>query len=179
MLILGATGMAGTLAARSAFALGAQRVVAAGRDARRLDELAGLGAACVSLRSDDPAGGLADALAGEAPSLVLDFCWGTVAEAAYAALMRGDDEGDTVYVEIGSMAGPTAALPGALLRSRRLRLVGSGLGSVSLQVLMAQVPEVMRLIADGTLPVPTTSYPLTEVGRAFAHTGPTRAVVVP
>jgi hypothetical protein len=34
-------------------------------------------------------------------------------------------------VQIGSLAGTAASLPAALLRSRRIRITGSGVGSVS------------------------------------------------
>lgn len=44
---------------------------------------------------------------------------------------------------------------------------------------MTELPRVMQLIADGTLHVPYTPYPLADVSRAWAHTGVGRAVVVP
>ena len=65
------------------------------------------------------------------------------------------------------------------LRARRLRVEGSGAGSVSTQRMLAELPRLMELIADGTLPVAHMAYPLSRVGEAWAHHGRTRAVVVP
>lgn len=184
VLVLGATGMSGTLAVQGALALGAQRVVAAGRDPESLERLRGLGAVPLSLVHESP-GSLTDALArvtGEAPpALVLDFLWGPVAEAAFAALgrTRPGEVPDTTYVQVGSLAGPEAALPAALLRSRRIRVTGSGIGSVSRDEMLAEAPAVLRHFADGTFQAPYTAYPLSAVGAAWAHTGRSRAVVVP
>ena len=87
VLILGATGMAGLLAVQNALALGADRVVAAGRNPDALDRAAGFGATVAILREDRDAtaAALAEALAGQEPSLVLDFVWGPHAEAAFLA----------------------------------------------------------------------------------------------
>lgn len=178
VLVLGATGMAGHMAVQSAFALGAERVVAAGRDPQALDWLATTGAVAVSL-ADDAA--LANALA-DAPDLVLDYVWGPVAEAAFAALGRrglGDDTADISYVQIGAVAGRDAAVPATLLRSRRIRISGSGAGSVSTERMIAELPKVAALIADGTLDAPYTAYPLDRIGDAWAHAGRDRAVVTP
>jgi len=100
VLILGVTGISGFLAAQNARLLGAA---------------------------------LASALGGDAPGLVLDFVWGPVAETAFAALGRRglrEDTADIRYIQIGALAGPEAAVPSALLRSRKLTISGSGAGSV-------------------------------------------------
>lgn len=182
VLVLGATGMSGSMAVQSAFALGAQRVVAAGRDPEALARLSARGATTVSLDTGDPADAIAAAIGDEAPSLVLDYVWGPVAEATFAVLGRrglAEDDGDITYVQIGSLGGPDAALPAALLRSRRIRIIGSGAGSVSRSRTMAEVPRIMRLIADGVLEAPFTAYPLERVADAWGHSGPGRAVIVP
>lgn len=182
VLVMGATGMAGRLAVQSAFALGADAVVAVGRDANRLEEVAALGAVPVSLEGSDPVTALAEVLAGAAPSIVLDYVWGPVAEVAFAALNRvpfDEDGGDeTVYTQIGALAGHGAVLPADLLRSRPIRIVGSGIGSVSTQRLLAELPAVIALVADGTLTVPYTAFPIEQAAQAWAHTGD-RAVIVP
>lgn len=183
VLVLGATGMSGSLAVQAALALGADRVIAAGRDPEALDELAAGGASTVSLNRHSPEAledALAAAVADDAPSLVLDYLWGHVAEAAFAALGRGgqDPNSDTSYVQVGSMAGQHAALHADLLRSRRIRITGSGAGSTSPEEMLAEAPEVIARFADGSLRIPYSAYPLSRVGEAWAHTGRSRAVVV-
>lgn len=91
VLVLGATGMSGSLAVRAALSLGAQRVIAAGRDHEALERLRGLGAVTVPLAGATPdawVAALGAAVAEAQPALVLDFVWGPVAEAAFAALGR-------------------------------------------------------------------------------------------
>jgi NADPH:quinone reductase-like Zn-dependent oxidoreductase len=184
VLVLGATGMSGSLAVQGALALGAERVIAAGRDPEALERLCGAGATTVSLAHDGPDGlekALADAVSGTSHGLVLDYLWGPVAEAAFAVLGRSGEntEANTAYVQIGSLAGLQASLPADLLRSRQIRITGSGVGSRSAEEMLAEAPEVMARFADGSLQLPYTAYPLSRVGEAWAHTGRSRAVVVP
>ncbi|GAA5033740.1 zinc-binding alcohol dehydrogenase family protein [Microbacterium fluvii] len=180
VLVLGATGMSGGMAVREAFALGAERVIAAGRDAGALEALRATGAEPVSI-ADGP-DELAAAVSAHTPSLVLDYLWGPVAETAFAALGRrglDDDTADISYVQIGGLAGLDARVPAALLRSRSIRISGSGAGSVSTERMLAELPRIMGLIADGTLPVPYTAYPFSRAAEAWGHTGRSRAVIVP
>ncbi len=183
VLVLGATGMSGGLAVRAALSLGARQVIAAGRDHEALERLQDLGAVTVPLAAPAPGSGptaLATAITETQPTLVLDYVWGPVAEAAFAAL--GDAGGDseaTDYVQIGSLAGVEATLPAAVLRSRRLRIRGSGRGSVSMAEMAAQFPELIARFADGTFDAPYARYPLSRVGEAWAHHGRARAVIVP
>jgi NADPH:quinone reductase-like Zn-dependent oxidoreductase len=189
VLVLGVTGIAGALAVQNAFALGAARVVGVGRNPERLERAAANGAVTVPLSGDRgaDAAAIVDALAGDAPGLVLDFVWGAPAEAAFAALGRGgleEDTADVSYIEIGSLAGADASLPASLLRSRRIRISGSGAGSASISELVGQVPVYMGLIADGSVQVPTRTFPLSRVRDAWAAAagegGPaSRAVIVP
>jgi hypothetical protein len=127
-------------------------------------------------------GALGTAIAATPPSLILDYLWGPVAETTFDALRRTgleDDTGNIAYVSIGTLAGADAALPSEVLRSRRIRITGSGMGSFTRERMFTAIPEVMAHIADGTLTAPYTAYPLTRVDQAWAHTGPTRAVIVP
>jgi NADPH:quinone reductase-like Zn-dependent oxidoreductase len=186
VLILGVTGMAGLLAVQHAGILGATHVVGAGRNPVGLRRAAELGAKSVALTGDRDAdaAGLADALNGAAPSIVLDFLWATAAEAAFAALARrglGEDTANIVYVQIGAMAGPNASVPASLLRSRHIQISGSGAGSASIAEIMRQVPIYMQLIADGKIDVPTETFALASIAQAWtaSTTEPRRIVMVP
>jgi NADPH:quinone reductase-like Zn-dependent oxidoreductase len=187
VLVLGATGMAGQLAIQNARALGAERVIGAGRSEAGLDRAVDYGAAAtvrLTGDTDSDADALATALDGATPSLVLDYLWGAPAASAFGALVRhglDEDPADTAYVQIGAMAGSDAAAPAALLRSRRIWISGSGAGSASITEVMAQLPGYMQRIADGTVTVPARVVPLSEVaaGWAAAVHGGDRVVVVP
>lgn len=186
VLILGVTGMAGYLAVQHARLLGASRVVGVGRNQVRLARIAALGAATVALSGirEADAAAIAEALGGTTPSIVLDFLWAAAAETAFASLARrglDEDTADIAYVQIGAAAGPQAAVPAALLRSRRIRLSGSGAGSAKIADIMAEVPAYMQLIADRSVDVPTKTMPLSSISQAWTAPadGTYRVVVVP
>jgi hypothetical protein len=112
---------------------------------------------------------------------VLDYVWGAPAETVFAALNRPEwaaDASDTSYVQIGALAGPDAALPAALLRSRRIRVLGSGLGSVSRALVLSALPEYVVRIAEGHVEVAVESYPLSEVAHAWTATAKNNARIV-
>jgi NADPH:quinone reductase-like Zn-dependent oxidoreductase len=185
VLVLGVTGMSGFLAAQNARLLGARRVIGAGRSPAGLARAAAAGAQAVALTGDRDAdaAALAGALDGDAPGLVLDFVWGPVAETAFQALGRrgfGEDSASIKYVQIGALGGPEAALPSALLRSRKVTISGSGAGSVAAADIEAQIPAYIQLIADGSVQVPFRTFPLSQAGAAWtasAESGP-RVVLV-
>ena len=124
MLVLGATGVTGSIAvqlAKSAF--GAGRVVVAGRDTSRLDWLRTVGADdAIALKSED-LGARVGALHAERPfDAVLDYLWGEPAEQVLAALAATHPAAHyhaTRFVQIGSMAGLTMTLPAGILREHR------------------------------------------------------------
>jgi hypothetical protein len=137
----------------------------------------------LSGRRDEDAAAFAAALGDDAPGLVLDFVWGAVAEAAFAALGgqgAGEQGGTIKYVQIGALAGAEAAVRSALLRSRRITISGSGAGSVSPAQISAQIPAYIELIADRSVDVPFRVFPLSDVATAWTESvqsGP-RVVVV-
>ncbi|ADG78281.1 Alcohol dehydrogenase zinc-binding domain protein OS=Tsukamurella paurometabola (strain ATCC 8368/ DSM / CCUG 35730 / CIP 100753 / JCM 10117 / KCTC 9821/ NBRC 16120 / NCIMB 702349 / NCTC 13040) OX=521096 GN=Tpau_1661 PE=4 SV=1 [Tsukamurella paurometabola] len=138
VLVLGATGGSGRPAVAVARHLGA-RVIAAGRNA---ETLAAVGAdATIDLTA--PEGEVAAALGAEKIDVVLDYLWGRPAELTLAALAH---RGPAEFVQVGTMAGAEIALPGALLRSTDIRLLGSGFGSFTLDELAAARPHILDAI---------------------------------
>lgn len=170
--VVGVTGASGLLAVQNAKDLGASRIIGIGRDEAGLERARGYGAETARLTDDHAASvaAIRELLADDSPSLILDYVWGAPAEAMFEALvrdMRDEDDADITYAQIGSLAGPTAALPSVLLRSRRIKVVGSGLGSVSTATLLAAMPEYVTRIAEGHVEVPVETYPLTDIARAW------------
>jgi NADPH:quinone reductase-like Zn-dependent oxidoreductase len=182
VLILGATGNAGQLAVQIATLLGAGQVIAAGRDASALARLPALGASGTVLLD---AGGsaasgrqLAEAAAGV--DVVIDYLWGGPTAAAMTAVVTGRaDRGKPLtWVEVGSVAGPEAAIPAAALRAARLQIVGSGQGSVSNGDILAELPALARQITGGSLVIGARSVPLADVELAWADAASTRQRIV-
>ena len=110
---------------------------------------------------------------------MIDFCWGPVAKATLHALGRADldaDDYDVTYVQIGTMAGADASLPGALLRSRNLTLSGCGRGGTPVAEIVGRLPEFLGQIAAGRVHVRDSAYPLSQVAEAWAlSTAPGRS----
>ena len=105
------------------------------------------------------------------------------AESAFAALERRGleaDRADISYVQIGAAAGSQAAVPAELLRSRNLRITGSGAGSASIADIIAEIPRYVALIADGAVDVRIRTFPLSQVNKAWqaAQRGRPRVVII-
>jgi NADPH:quinone reductase-like Zn-dependent oxidoreductase len=182
VLVLGATGNAGQLAVQVARHLGAGRIVAAGRDAARLANLSRLGAdLLVSLGGDreEVAVRLGEA-AGEV-DVVIDYLWGEPTATAMLGLARyRASDKPLSWIEIGSVAGPTAEIPSAALRAHRLQIVGSGQGSVSTADIVAELPLLADAISAGTFEVNARAVPLAQVTRAWQEPdGGGRVVLTP
>jgi NADPH:quinone reductase-like Zn-dependent oxidoreductase len=166
VLVLGATGNAGTMAVQVAKRLGAGRVVGAGRDPERLGALAAVGAdEVVALTEDGDATARALAAAAAEVDIVIDYLWGRPAQAAIPALLtaRADRSRALDWVQIGSIAGPTIELPSVALRSANFRLQGNGQGAVSPAGYLAELPSLVAEIDAGTIPVAARAVPLAEV----------------
>ncbi len=174
VLILGATGVAGQLAAQIAKHLGAGRVVAAGRNEAALSALRTLGAdATIQLARSD--GELAKAFleeAGEAGfDVVLDFLWGHPTEVFLAALTRRgfpSPRSGARLIQIGDSAGPVISLPAMALRSAAITIVGSGV-MPPLSVLSEAFEQLMNLAARGQLRIDIEQVPLADIERVWTR----------
>ena len=170
VLVLGATGNAGTMAVQVAKRLGAGRVVGAGRDQDRLAALVALGAdAVVRLTGDADATAAALADAAAEVNIVIDYLWGEPAQHAMIALLtaRSDRSRALDWIEIGAVAGPTIELASVALRSANLRLQGTGQGAVSPRGYLAELPSLVAEIDAGTIAVSANPAPLADVERVW------------
>ena len=174
VLILGATGTVGSVAVQAARLLGAERVVAAGRDPKRLERARALGAdETVSLDGDDLAGRLREASGGEGPTLVVDGLWGTPLQAAVEAAAPG-----ARIVHVGQSAGPEATLTSALVRGKRLSILGhSNFGLTPAEHARAY-GEVAAHVAAGRITIDVETFSLDEVASAWAAQGSGAKAVV-
>jgi NADPH:quinone reductase-like Zn-dependent oxidoreductase len=184
VLVLGATGNAGTMAVQVAKLLGAGRVVGAGRDLDRLNALSAVGVDDVVTLTDD-AEETARALGRTAAEvdIVLDYLWSRPAQHAITALLteRSDRSRAMNWIQIGSMAGPTIELPSVVLRSANFRLQGNGQGAVSTDAYLAELPSLVDEIDSGAIGVKTNTVPLADVDKAWSRpdVAGERTVLVP
>jgi NADPH:quinone reductase-like Zn-dependent oxidoreductase len=171
VLVNGATGAAGRLAVQIAKHLGASKVIATGRNAEALQSLTALGAdVTIPLVADGDA--LERAFKEQFAAgvdVVLDYLWGPSAERLLiAGAKAGADAVPIRFVQIGSASGADISLPGAVLRSSAIELMGSGIGSVSLHRFVHVIGELLRAAVPGGFKIATKPLPLSDVERAWS-----------
>jgi NADPH:quinone reductase-like Zn-dependent oxidoreductase len=169
------------MAVQVARRLGASQVIGAGRDAARLR--ASKADSLISLAGDAESVERAIASAAAEVDVVLDYLWGEPAERALVAIVKAREDRSRAleWIQIGSIAGPTMALPSVALRSANVRVLGSGQGSVRLADIVGELPALMKEIADGALGVETALVPLSQVEAAWSTPPPDgrRVVLLP
>jgi NADPH2:quinone reductase len=159
VLILGATGVAGQLAVQIAKHLGAQRIVAAGRNREMLETLKDLGADAI-IPLDQKHDSLVSWIRREwtaAPiDVVLDYLWGHPAEAVLEAISQKGLQhaaSRVRFVQVGESAGMTISLAGATLRSSPIEVLGSGFGSASMDEIFQALAEFFQVAARSSLKI--------------------------
>ena len=182
MLALGATGVSGRIAVALAARIGADRVIAVGRNRAILERLDAT--ATRDARRPGRRGRPAAAAGQDGINVSIDYLWGQPTEAAIAAISR---RGLTHaaprvrLVEVGRMAGPVISLPADVLRSSGLEILGSGPGTVPLAEIISAIPEFMAIAATSDLPIEIDEIPLADVEAAWhrRHGGGRRIVLRP
>jgi NADPH2:quinone reductase len=165
VLVLGATGTVGSVAVQAARALGAERIVAAGRNSDKLERLRELGAdEVVLLEGDDLVERFREACGGDGPTLVVDPLWGEPVRAAVdAAAPRAR------VVQVGQSAGPEATLLSGSVRLKGLSILGHSNFVLSREELRAAYLDVAEHIAAGRIRIDVEVFALDEVAEAWAH----------
>ncbi|MET7999367.1 zinc-binding alcohol dehydrogenase family protein [Nonomuraea glycinis] len=179
VLVIGATGAAGGMAVQNARHFGASRVIAVGRDETRLKRLD----ADVRIALDDDADKALRAEFDQGVDVVLDFVWGEPASRVLRAATQGrgsrSGEPRLRYVQLGTMAGDEIPVRGDMLRSTGLELIGSGIGSVAVEELLAGAGELLTAAATADFDVPFTSLPLRAVADAWNGAPDVRHILTP
>jgi NADPH:quinone reductase-like Zn-dependent oxidoreductase len=162
VLVLGATGAVGQVAVQAAKLLGAEHVVAAGRDEAGLDRARELGA--------DDAVGL-DGDFGE-PTYVVDPLCGEPLERAVEAAAPG-----ARLVQLGQSAAPAATLTSAAVRGKQLEIYGFSDFAVPADVFYEHYRLLVGHALAGEVRLDIEQVPLDDVASAWDRRG--KLVVVP
>jgi NADPH:quinone reductase-like Zn-dependent oxidoreductase len=181
VLVNGATGTAGRVAVQVAKYLGAGKVIATGRNAEELEEVKRLGADVVvpfTLDGANPQGAqeyeaaLIEQFAGGI-DVVVDYLWGESAQTIVIAVAKAVEDATPVrFVHVGAASGQqTMELPGAALRSSAIVLMGSGLKSVPMPLLLESIGKVFDAVQPAKLQIATRVVPLAEVESVWASAG--------
>jgi NADPH:quinone reductase len=174
VLVLGATGTVGSVALQAARMLGAERIVAAGRDRARLERTLEFGAdATVVLEGDDLAQRLKEACGGDGPTLVVDPLWGEPARAAVDAAAIG-----ARIVQLGQSAGPEATLTSGSVRLKQLSILGHSNFVLTPSELHSAYLEIVEHVAAGRIAIEFETFALDDVASAWAAQGSGAKAVV-
>jgi NADPH:quinone reductase-like Zn-dependent oxidoreductase len=160
VLVLGATGVVGTIAVQAAKILGAGHIVGAGRHHDALQKLRDLGADdVVELGGDDDAEALKSA-ARNGFDVVVDMVYGDPFVAALEASAVG-----ATLITVGQGAGGAPAVPFRSLTGRTH--VGHLNDLMPIDVVRKGYEQLTALAADGRIQVETTRYDLDEAEQAW------------
>lgn len=181
VLVNGATGTAGRIAVQLAKYLGAKKVIATGRNAEELEEMKALGADVVipfELGTLHPFGAkkyekaLVEAFE-SGIDVVIDYLWGESAKTVIVAIAKAVDDATPVrFVHVGGASGEESIeLPGAALRSSAIMLMGSGVKSVPMPVLLDAVRSIFEVVVPAKLQIATKSVPISEVAAVWDSAG--------
>jgi NADPH:quinone reductase-like Zn-dependent oxidoreductase len=176
VLVLGASGVLGSIAVQVAKLLGAGRVIAAGRDDRSLARAKELGAdATVDLKQLE---GLTDRIreASHGPlPVVIDPIWGAPGVAAFEAMSPNGR-----FVQLGQSAGAEAPVKSSTLRGRYLSILGYGSFLVPWEEQVVAYRRLVDYAAAGKIKVEVEVLPLDAVADAWKRqaTSPHRKLVL-
>jgi NADPH2:quinone reductase len=175
VLVLGATGAAGSIAVQVARLLGAARVVAVDRAGERLQRL---GAdAVVEAETPELVAALREA-APDGVDLTIDMLWGPPAVAALHVANRF-----ARHVEVGNMAGGEIVLPAPLIRANSIDVRGFSVAHPPADMKRDAYRRLTEAAARGDITVDLDPRPLHEVADAWerqrAAAGGPKTVIVP
>jgi NADPH:quinone reductase-like Zn-dependent oxidoreductase len=177
VLVNGASGTAGRVAVQLAKYLGAGKIIATGRNAEDLEEVKKIGADIAipfTLGVLHPSGAKAYEKAlkqafASGIDVVIDYLWGESAKTVIVAIAKSVEDATPVrFVHVGGASGEqNIELPGAALRSSAIMLMGSGLKSVRLPVLLQAIRSVFEAVQPAGLKIATKVVPLSEVAEVW------------
>jgi NADPH:quinone reductase-like Zn-dependent oxidoreductase len=178
VLILGATGAAGTVAVPIAKHLGARRVIAVGREGDALRRTTDHGADEVIPLGDNLEAELSR-VGADGVDVVLDFLWGDTAITAIPALARTAPHPQyrIDWVNLGALDGVHVPLDSTLLRMADLHLWGSGAGAYSPERRRDLADAALDLAARGVIEVDVQRRKLADVAATWSDPG--RLVYIP
>lgn len=174
VLVLGATGPLGMAFLQLARLAGADRVIAAGRNQKRLAHVPA--ADGVVMLGAEPLSEQLTSLGGPV-DLVVDPVWGPWAQSALACLSPGGR-----YLNVGAAAGDGTPFHVEWLRATQLTLIGFSATAVNPAEIVASYQRVAALAATGSFVLPTATYSLDDVSLAWeaqASSPGKKIVVVP
>lgn len=152
---------------------GAKNIIATGRNKQLLSNLLEVGATkVVSLKhkESDLEKELEEIHKTHSIDVVIDYLWGKPIE-LILNILKKDNTNYTSIIRVGEMAGSEIALSSGTLRSTNIQLLGSGIGSLSLEDMNDYqnkvLPEVFELAAAGKVKMDIQAEPLYDIEKLW------------
>ena len=97
--------------------------------------------------------------------VVIDYLWGESAKTVIVAIAKAVEDANPVrFVHVGGASREeNIDLPGAALRSSAIMLMGSGVKSVRMSVLLESISSVFEAVQPAGLKIATKVVPLSQV----------------
>ena len=162
VVVLGATGVVGTVAVQAARLLGAASVVAVGRNRERLDALRGLGATAIAVIGEDEIAAVIRETSTDGASVVIDTLCGPPAEAALGAMAINGR-----LVQLGRSAAETMEISSATVRGRALKILGHTNMLTPPEVRREAYEWLLRHASSSELGIEVETVPLADVAEAW------------
>ncbi|KAJ9615197.1 hypothetical protein H2200_001271 [Cladophialophora chaetospira] len=161
VVITGATAISAKVAVQFARAKGAGKIIGVARNAKELAAIPDLDER-ITLANDP---GETDFSSLGDVDLILDYLYGPAIVALFNQLKSNVP---TQFVQIGTVAGPDIALPGAVLRSKNITIRGAGPGAWAMSQFAKELPVLLESVSK--LPdMQLTTRKLEEVDAAWAN----------
>jgi NADPH:quinone reductase-like Zn-dependent oxidoreductase len=178
VLVIGATGAAGSVAVPIAKHLGARRVIAVGRESDALRRTVDHGADEL-IPLDSNIDSAMARVGAEGVDIVLDFLWGDTAIRVMPALARSAPHPQyrIDWVNLGALDGMNVPLDSTLLRMADLHVWGSGAGAYPPERRRELADAALELAARGVIEVDVQRRTLTDIEITWNDHG--RLVYVP
>ena len=178
VVVIGATGAAGSVAVSVAKHLGARRVIAVGRESDALRRAADRGADEIIPLGDDLETELAR-VGADGVDVVLDFLWGDTAITAMPTLARTapHPQHRIDWVNLGALDGVNVPLDSTLLRMADMHVWGSGAGAYSAERRRDLADAALGLAVRGVISVDVQQRRLADVASTWGDRG--RLVYLP
>ena len=180
VLVNGATGSAGRMAVQIAKHLRAKKIVATGRNQEVLNTLLSIGAdEVIPLDHDGKASEYEfREQFKQGIDVVLDYLWGPSAEQILVAASAAKGTMPIRFVQIGTTSAPNITLPGVVLRSSAIQMMGSGIGSIALEEIILILSKLMQAASEDGFHIATRELPLSGIGEAWSTDTATPRIVL-
>ena len=82
------------------------------------------------------------------------------------------------FVQIGTTTAPNIALPGAVLQSSTIQIMGSGIGSIPLEEINLILYKLMQATSEAGFQIEARELPLSDIAEAWSTENATPRIVM-